>query len=197
MNKSDNQNLEQRYRFSIIFVSILIPVAVAILFSVKLKDFGIEVEPLSFLPPIYATINGITALLLLMGVISIKNGNRKVHQRFMTAAIACSVIFLVMYVAYHMTADSTVFGDIDHNGTLDTIEKANAGSMRFVYLFILLSHILLSIIIIPMVLITYVRALANSFDRHKKIAKITFPLWLYVAVTGVVVYLMISPFYAN
>ena len=197
MNKSVHQTLEQRLRFPIIFVSILIPVAVAILFSVRLKDFGIVVEPLSFLPPIYASINGITAILLLMGVMAIKNGNRKVHRRFMTSAIACSVVFLVMYVAYHMTADSTVYGDIDHNGVLDAIEKTNAGAVRNVYLFILLSHILLSIAIIPLVLISYVRALSNNFDRHKRIAKITFPLWLYVAVTGVVVYLMISPYYAN
>ena len=197
MNKQDKQTLEKRYRFPIILVSILIPVAVAILFSVRLKDFGIAVEPLSFLPPIYASINGITAILLVMGVIAIKNGNRKVHQRFMTTAIACSLLFLVMYIGYHITADSTVYGDIDHNGILDATEKTNVGVMRYVYLFILISHILLSIIIIPLVLITYVRALANSFDRHKKIAKITFPLWLYVAVTGVVVYLMISPYYAN
>ena len=197
MNKSVHQTLEQRFRLPIIFVSILIPVAVAILFSIRLKDFGIVVEPLSFLPPIYASINGITAILLLMGVMAIKNGNRKVHQRFMTSAIACSVVFLVMYVAYHMTADSTVYGDIDHNGVLDAIEKTNAGAVRNVYLFILLSHILLSIAIIPLVLISYVRALSNNFDRHKRIAKITFPLWLYVAVTGVVVYLMISPYYAN
>jgi putative membrane protein len=164
---------------------------------VKLKDFGIEVEPLSFLPPIYASINGLTALLLVMGVMAIKNGNKKVHERFMTMAIACSVVFLVMYVAYHMTADSTVYGDIDGNKILDATEKANAGSMRYLYLFILLSHIALSIVIIPLVLITYVRALASRFDKHRKIAKITFPLWLYVAVTGVVVYLMISPYYAN
>lgn len=197
MNKSDNKTLEQRFRFPIILVSIVIPIAVAVLFTVKLKDFGIEVEPLSFLPPIYASINGLTALLLVMGVMAIKNGNRKVHERLMTTAIACSVVFLVMYVAYHMTADSTVYGDIDGNGKLDAIESKNAGSMRDIYLFILLSHILLSIIIIPLVLITYVRALAARFDKHKKIAKITFPLWLYVAVTGVVVYLMISPYYAN
>lgn len=197
MNKSEQQTLEQRFKFPIILVSILIPVVVAILFTVKLKDFGIVVEPLSFLPPIYASINGITALLLIMGVIAIKNGNRKVHERFMTTAIACSLIFLVMYVAYHMTADSTVYGDIDGNKILDETEKVNAGSMRLVYLFILLSHIILSIIIIPLVLITYVRALAARFDKHKKIAKITFPLWLYVAVTGVVVYVMISPYYAN
>lgn len=197
MNNSNKKTLEQRFRLSIILVSILIPTAVAILFTVKLKDFGIEVEPLSFLPPIYASINGLTALLLLMGVIAIKNGNKKVHERFMTTAIACSVVFLVMYVAYHMTADSTVYGDIDGNKILDATEKANAGSIRHLYLFILLSHIALSIVIIPLVLITYVRALAARFDKHRKIAKITFPLWLYVAVTGVVVYLMISPYYAN
>ena len=197
MNNSNKKTLEQRFRLSIILVSILIPTAVAILFTVKLKDFGIEVEPLSFLPPIYASINGLTALLLVMGVMAIKNGNKKVHERFMTMAIACSVVFLVMYVAYHMTADSTVYGDIDGNKILDATEKANAGSIRYVYLFILLSHIALSIVIIPLVLITYVRALAARFDKHRKIAKITFPLWLYVAVTGVVVYLMISPYYAN
>lgn len=197
MNNQGVQSLERKFRGSIIAVSIIIPVAVAVLFSVKLKDFGVEVEPLSFLPPIYASINGITALLLIMGLIAIKNGNRKVHERFMTTAIACSVAFLVMYVAYHMTTDSTVFGDINADGLLDETEKTNAGSMRYVYWFILLSHILLSVIIIPMVLFTYVRALAEQYDRHKKLAKITFPIWLYVAVTGVVVYLMISPYYAN
>jgi putative membrane protein len=197
MNNQGEQTLERKFRGTIIAVSIIIPVAVAVLFSVKLKDFGVEVEPLSFLPPIYASINGITALLLIMGVIAIKNGNRKVHERFMTTAIACSVAFLVMYVAYHMTTDSTVFGDINADGLLDETEKTNAGSMRYVYWFILLSHILLSVIIIPMVLFTYVRALAEQYDRHKKLAKITFPIWLYVAVTGVVVYLMISPYYAN
>lgn len=197
MNNSYTPTLEKRLRTPIIFVSILIPVAVAILFSVKLKDFGIIVEPLSFLPPIYASINGLTALLLIMAVLAIKNGNQKVHERLMTMAIACSVIFLVMYVAYHMTTDSTIYGDVDGNGFLDAIEKVNAGSTRNVYLFILLTHILLSVAIIPLVLITYVRTLAKTFDKHKKLAKFTFPLWLYVAVTGVVVYLMISPYYVN
>ncbi len=197
MNNSDKQTLEQRFKFPIILVSIVIPVAVAVLFSVKLKDFGIIVEPLSFLPPIYASINALTALLLVMGVIAIKNGNQKIHERFMTTAIACSVVFLVMYVAYHMTSESAIYGDIDGNKILDPTEEANAGPMRLVYLIILFSHILLSIAIIPLVLITYVRALAARFDRHRKIAKFTFPLWLYVAVTGVLVYLMISPYYAN
>lgn len=197
MNKIEKQSLERRFRLPIIIVSILIPIVVAVLFSVKLKDFGIEVEPLTFLPPIYASINGLTAIFLIMGVMAIKNGNQKVHERFMTTAIACSVAFLIMYVAYHMTADSTVYGDVDGNRMLDETEKNNAGFMRLIYLFILLSHIALSIIIIPFVLFTYVRALAGRFDKHKKLAKITFPLWLYVAVTGVLVYLMISPYYAH
>lgn len=189
--------VEKKFRTPIIIVSILIPIVVAILFSVKLKDFGINVEPLSFLPPIYATINGITAVLLILAVIAIKKGNRSLHEKLMTSAIACSVIFLVMYVAYHMTSESTKFGDIDHNGLVDSNELATVGFIRLVYFFILLTHIALSVIIIPLVLFTYVRALSKQFDRHKKLARITFPLWLYVAVTGVVVYLMISPYYAN
>lgn len=179
----EDQSLEKKFSKFIIAVSIVIPVVVAILFGIKLKDFGINVEPLSFLPPIYATTNGITAIVLVWAVIAVKNGKRKLHERLMTLAIGLSVAFLVMYVAYHMTADSTKFGGV--------------GIVRYVYFFILLTHILLSIAIIPLVLITYVRALAKRFDKHKKIAKITFPLWLYVAVTGVVVYLMISPYYAN
>ena len=189
-------SVENKFNKSIIVVSILIPIVVAILFSVKLKDFGINVEPLSFLPPIYASINGITAILLITAVMVIKNGNRKRHEQLMTIALGCSVAFLLMYVAYHLTADSTVFGDVNHNGKLDLEEKTSLGSIRYGYYFILLTHILLSIAIIPLVLFTYVRALSKRFDKHKKLAKITFPLWLYVAVTGVVVYLMISPYYA-
>ncbi len=176
-------SIENKFNKLIIIISILIPVVVAILFSVKLKDYGINVEPLSFLPPIYATINGLTALLLIFGVIAIKNGNRKIHERLMKTAIVFSVIFLVMYVAYHMTSDSTPYG--------------GEGSIRTIYFIILISHILLSILVIPLVLVTYVKALAERFDKHKKIAKITFPILLYVAVTGVVVYLMISPYYVQ
>lgn len=179
----ENVSLEQKYNKFIIAVSIVIPIVVAILFGIKLKDFGFEVEPLTFLPPIYATTNGITALLLIAAVVAIKNGKKKLHQRLMTSAIALSVAFLVMYVAYHMTSDSTKFG--------------GEGAIKYIYFFILITHIILSIIIIPMVLITYVRALAKTFDKHKKIARITFPIWLYVAVTGVIVFIMISPYYAK
>jgi putative membrane protein len=179
----ENSNLEKKFKTPIILVSIIIPVAVVLLFSIRLIDFGINVAPLSFLPPIYATINGITAALLVSAVVAIKKGNRAIHEKLMTTAIVCSVVFLLMYVAYHMTADPTKFG--------------GEGAIKYVYFFLLLTHIALSVTIIPLVLFTYVKALAGQFDNHKKIAKITFPLWLYVAVTGVVVYLMIAPYYAN
>ncbi len=172
---------EKKYKKWIWILSIAIPVAVAALFGVNLRRLGFNVEPLSFLPPIYATINGLTAIVLVVSVIAIKKGNRVLHERLMKTAIALSVAFLVMYVAYHMTSDSTKYG--------------GEGVMRYVYYFILITHILLSIVIIPFVLVTYVRAITNNIPMHKKIAKITFPLWLYVAVTGVVVYIMISPYY--
>lgn len=170
---------EKRFNRYITIVSIIIPVVVAVLFGIRIPD----VEPLSFLPPIYATINGLTAVLLVVAVLAIKNGKQSLHQNLMTTCIVLSLLFLIMYVAYHMTSDSTPYG--------------GEGWMRYVYFFILISHILFSIAIIPLVLITYARAYLKKYDRHRKIAKITFPIWLYVAVTGVVVYLMISPYYVH
>ncbi len=179
--KNKEQNLENKYNKWIVLLSVAIPLVVVLLFSVNLRKMGLDVEPLTFLPPIYAAINGITAVLLVSAVLAIKNGNRKLHENLMKSAIACSIAFLGMYVAYHMTTDSTKFG--------------GEGLVKYIYYFILTTHVVLSVIIIPLVLVTYVRALAQVFDKHKKIAKITFPIWLYVAVTGVVVYLMISPYY--
>lgn len=183
MENTAKNNIETKYNKWIVVVSIAIPLVVAILFGVKLKDFGYDVEPLSFLPPIYATINGLTAVVLFSAVWAVKNGKRKLHENLMKFAIGLSIAFLAMYVAYHMTADSTKFG--------------GEGAIKYVYFFILITHILLSIIIIPFVLVTYVRALAERFDKHKKLARITYPMWMYVAVTGVIVYLMISPYYSH
>ncbi|MFI1744426.1 DUF420 domain-containing protein [Thalassobellus sediminis] len=165
---------DKKYNKLIIILSIVIPAAVAILFGVK-----IDLELPVFLPPIYATINGITSLVLVLAVFQIKKGNRKLHEKLMKLAIILSVLFLVMYVLYHMTSNSTSY----------------AGDFKILYYFILISHIVLSITVIPFVLITYVRAITNNIEKHKKIAKITFPLWLYVAITGVIVYIMISPYY--
>jgi putative membrane protein len=170
--------LQSRYKFFIWSLSVLIPVVVAILFNVRIPDAA----PLMFLPPIYAGINALTAVLLVAAVLQIKKGNRALHERLMSIAILCSIAFLVMYVAYHMTSDPTPF--------------EGEGWINGLYYFILVSHIILSITVIPLVLFTYYYASMEQFVQHKKMAKITFPIWLYVAVTGVIVYLMISPYYA-
>ncbi len=170
---------ERKFNRGITVVSILIPLAVAVLFAVRIPD----VEPLSFLPPIYASINGLTAILLVLAVWAIKNKKQRLHQKLMTGCIVLSVLFLLMYVAYHMTSDPTPYG--------------GRGGLRYVYYFILLTHIMFSIAIIPMVLKTYARAYLGKFQSHRKLARITFPLWLYVAITGVIVYLMIAPYYTH
>lgn len=174
---------EKKYNKWIVILSVTIPVVVAILFGVNLRKLGYDVQPLSFLPPIYAAINGLTAILLVWAVAAIKRGNKALHERLIKLCIACSVAFLAMYVAYHMTSDSTPYG--------------GEGAMRYIYFVILISHILLSIIIIPFVLVTFVRGITGAYERHKKLARITYPMWLYVAVTGVIVYLMISPYYTH
>ncbi|WP_350290320.1 DUF420 domain-containing protein [uncultured Croceitalea sp.] len=168
---------EKKIKVWITILSIVIPLVVALLFGYKIPN----AKPLSFLPPIYAAINGLTAVFLIFAVIAIKNGKKKLHQNLMTTCILFSVAFLVMYVAYHMTSDSTEFG--------------GQGAIRYVYFFILVTHIVLSIAIIPLVLITYSKTYLKDFIAHRAWAKYTFPIWLYVAITGVVVYLMISPYY--
>ena len=168
---------EKKYTRLIWILSIVIPIAVAALFGIRIPG----VERLGFLPPVYAGINALTALVLVTSVFQIKKGNRKNHETLMKFAIFLSVLFLVFYVVYHMTSDSTKFG--------------GEGFIKYVYYVILTSHIFLSILVIPFVLFTYLRGISGQFEEHKKIARYTFPLWLYVAVTGVIVYFMISPYY--
>jgi len=171
------KEIQKKYKPWVWTVSIAIPIVVALLFMIRIPN----VASLSFLPPIYASINAITAIVLVFAFVSIKNKNIVLHERLMKTAIGLSVVFLVMYVAYHMTSDPTPYG--------------GQGVLKYVYYFILISHILFSIGIIPLVLITYVRAISRHFLEHKKIARFTFPIWLYIAVTGVIVYLMIAPYY--
>ncbi len=177
MNKLNKTVKERKFNKVITIISILVPLVVAVLFGVKIPNS----EPLGYLPPIYAAINGLTAVLLIYAVWAIKNGKRILHQNIMSACIILSLLFLLMYIAYHMTADSTSYGGV--------------GVIKYFYFFILISHIILSIVIIPLVLKTYARAYLKDFERHRKLARITFPIWIYVAVTGVIVYLMISPYY--
>ena len=166
----------RKYNRLITVLSITIPLVVAALFGVK-----IDLELPVFLPPIYAGINAITSVLLIAAFWAIKNKKIDLHESLVKACMVLSALFLVLYVLYHMTSDSTSFG--------------GEGAIRYVYFFVLISHILLSIVVIPLVLVTFVRGLARDVERHKKIARITFPIWLYVTITGVLVYFMISPYY--
>ena len=168
---------DKKYNKLIVILSVAIPLVVAALFGIKIPN----VEPLTFLPPIYASINALTAFILVAAFWAITNKKIKLHQRLMQSAIILSVMFLAMYVAYHMTSDSTKYG--------------GDGFMKYLYYVILITHIILSVVVIPFVLITYVRAITQNFEKHKKIARITFPLWLYVTISGVLVYIMISPYY--
>ena len=161
----------------IVIISIVIPVLVAILFKVKITGYDFK-----FLPPIYASINGMTAVCLIAALIAIKNGKQKIHERLMTTCMMLSAAFLAMYVLYHMTTPSTSFG--------------GSGAIKNMYFFILITHIFLSIGVVPLVLFSYLHAWQGNFVKHRKLAKIAFPIWLYVAVTGVIVYLMISPYYS-
>jgi putative membrane protein len=165
----------KKYKPWVNIISIAIPVVVALLFGIKLPN----IEPLTFLPPIYASINAITSILLISALIAIKNKKMKLHRSLMQTAIFCSVIFLLMYVAYHITSVPTKY----------------EGEMVITYRVILISHIILSIVVIPLVLHSYLRAYLGDYQAHKKIVKYAYPVWLYVAVTGVIVYIMISPYY--
>ena len=166
---------QNKFKLLANIVSIAIPIVVALLFGIKLPN----VEPLTLLPPIYASINAITSLLLILALIAIKNSKIALHRILMKTSIFCSVLFLLMYVAYHITSTPTKY----------------AGNMVIIYRTILISHIVLSIIVIPLVLHSYLRAYLGDYQAHRKIVKYAYPVWLYVAVTGVIVYIMISPYY--
>lgn len=159
-------------------MSIIVPLVVAMLFGIRIEtdiDF-------TFLPHIYAGINSITFILLIAALLFIKKGNRKWHERSIKTAISLTTLFLILYIIYHSTTDSTAFG--------------GEGAIKYIYFFILISHILLSITVIPLVLVSLGWAFDGDFEKHKRIARIAMPIWMYVAFTGVIVYLMISPYYS-
>lgn len=159
-------------------LSVIIPLAVAALFGIRIEGYDF-----SFLPPVYASINGITSLLLIVAVIAIKKKNVVLHKNLMKLNIFLGLCFLLMYVLYHITSDPTPYG--------------GEGWTKVLYYFLLISHVLLSILVLPFVLFTYIRAISGAFTLHKKLARYTFPIWLYVSSSGVLVYLMISPYYSH
>lgn len=175
----------------IVALSVAIPVVVAVLFKVEIK--GVD---LTFLPPIYAGINALTAVLLVFALVLVKQRKYKLHETVIKICMALSVLFLLCYVAYHMTSQSTIYGDISGDHVLQEAELlAISSASRSFYFILLISHILLSVVVVPLVLYSFLFATEGRFEKHRKWTKITWPIWFYVAVSGVIVYWMISPYY--
>jgi putative membrane protein len=187
--------MKRNLNWPIVLVSVAIPVVVAVLLYLPNRpsvELGFDIR---LLPLFHAVINSATAILLLLSLYFIRRKNVPAHKRTNLVAVALSVIFLLSYVTYHTLAESTKFGDVNHDGLVSDMEKADAGSLRYVYYFFLLTHIVLSAVIVPFVLFTLNHAFQQRIDKHRKLAKITWPMWLYVAVSGVIVYVMISKYY--
>jgi len=147
------------------------------------------------LPHIIGGINAACAILLIVSLIFVKQKNIKAHKITNVITFLLSSIFLIFYILFHFYHKDTIFGDLDHNGVLSLIEKENVGNTRYIYYFILITHIILAAGVLPLILISFYRGFNMQIPRHRKIVRWAYPIWLYVAVTGVVVYLMISPYY--
>lgn len=150
---------------------------------------------LSFLPPFHAAVNAAAAVVLVIALIAVLKGRIALHRRMILTAMALSVLFLLSYVAYHFTSNEVKYGDLNLDGVVDPAERAAAGGMRTVYLLLLASHIILAAVSLPFILFTFIAGWTNRFNAHRRLARWVFPLWLYVAVTGPVCYLMLRPFY--
>lgn len=150
---------------------------------------------LSFLPPFHAAVNAAAAVVLVIALIAVMKGRIALHRRMILTAMGLSVLFLLSYVAYHFTHDEVKFGDSDLNGVVDAAELARVGSMRAIYLVLLISHIVLAAVSLPFILFTFIAGWTNRFETHRKLARWVFPIWLYVAVTGPICYWMLRPYY--
>ncbi len=189
------QKNDRKAKQIIITVSVIVFAAVTVLGKYNLAG---KVN-LPFDEHIFATanafINGMVAVLLLAGLWAVKNKNFELHKKIMLFAITLSVLFLVSYICHHLFAGETAYGETDGIKGLSETEKAAAGTMRNYYLIILLTHIPLAGISLPFILLAAYRALTGEYDKHKKLTRIVWPVWFYVAVTGVIIYWMIKPYY--
>ena len=177
----------------IIVFSIIVFAAVSFLTKIKIDvALGFDVHIFAL---VNAIINSLIAVLLLLALIAVKNRKYLLHKRIMVTALILSVVFLISYITHHLLAGEAIYGDADHDGILSDAERLTVSGSRGIYLIILLSHIFLAGIILPFILFTAYRGLIAEYPKHKKLARITWPLWFYVAVTGPVVYMMISPYY--
>ena len=184
---------DRKARWLIFSFSALVFSAVMLLSRVKLEvDLGFDVHVFAL---VNATLNSTVAILLIVALVVVKLGKYKLHRNIMLSAMVLSVLFLISYISHHLLAGDTRFGDADHDGIVTALEKEAVGTSRIIYYIILGTHIPLAGIILPFILFTTYRGLTAQFEKHKKLARITWPVWLYVAISGVAVYVMIRPYY--
>lgn len=187
------QKNDKKARVLIFVFSAIVFSAVVLLSRIKLEvNLGFDVHLFAL---VNAVINSCVALLLVVALVAVKRKQYQLHKNLMMVAMVLSILFLISYICHHLFAGDTRFGDVNHDGVIDDIEKAAVGSSRLIYYIILGTHIPLAGIILPFILFSAYRALTGEFDKHKKLVRITWPVWFYVAVTGVVVYWLISPYY--
>ncbi len=188
------QKNDKKAHILIWIFSAIVFVAVTVLDKLTLK------VQLGFDPHIFAMlsagVNSVVSVLLLVALFFVKQKKYQLHKNTMLFTMALSILFLVFYIAHHLFTGETKYGDLSHDGLLSDEEKSLAGAARYVYYVIISTHVLLAGIVMPFVLYSAYRAMTGEFDKHKKLVRYTYPVWLYVAITGVIVYLMISPFYA-
>ena len=180
--------------YIILTVSIVVVGLVGLLLFTTSK-LDIDAPWLRYLPTFHACLNALTAFCLVLGLVYVKKGEIELHRNMMTVSFILGAIFLLSYVTYHASQDSTIFGDVNGDSILSESESVLVASSRLIYIILLLSHIGMSILVIPFVLFAFYYALDKNFVAHKKVVKWTWPIWFYVSVTGVLVYLMISPYY--
>lgn len=186
---------DKKAKWLIFTFSAIVFAAVVALGRVKLDvQVGFDVH---IFAAINSVINSMVAVLLLAALVAVKSRKYQLHKQLMLAAMVLSILFLVSYICHHLLAGETRFGDVNHDGLVDEMEKAAVSDSRMIYYIILGTHIPLAGIILPFILFSAYRALTGEFDKHKKLVRITWPVWFYVAVTGVVVYVMISPYYGG
>lgn len=188
-----NLQLEKKLNVAAWIITVAVLGLVGLMRRVKITmPEGVD---LGFLPPFHATLNALTAVVLLVALYFIKQKKVQQHRNAIYVAIVLSVLFLLSYVAYHFTTPETLFGDSNHDGVVSEVEKAAVSGIRPFYLVLLLSHIALAAGIFPFILFTFIRAYTNQIERHRKMARWVFPLWLYVAITGPICYFMLVPYY--
>ena len=187
------QNIQLAKKLNV-YAWIVTGAVIVLVTLMRYVDLPVEAD-LSFLPPFYSALNALTAVVLIVGLYFIKNKKMTQHRTAMMIAFGLSALFLLSYVAYHFTAPPTLFGDANHDGIVDAAEKAAVGGIRTFYLILLLTHVVLAATSFPFILFTFIRSYTGQFEKHKKMARWVFPIWLYVAITGPICFYMLMPYY--